>query len=222
MKRFAIYFAPPPGSSLCRLAEAWLGRASGEPRRGGLQEDLWRSATADPRVYGFHATLKPPFRLKPEVCAADLLEDVRSFAQRQHAFLAPRLEVSLLSSFLALTLSQPSPEFEALAGDAVRELDAYRMAPSAEEMARRRKTKLNARQLAYIDQWGYPYVMEEWRFHMTLTGSIEQPLRDSVWDHLKSLFASHCREPLLVDSICVFEQPGPGELFHVAERFPLS
>jgi len=173
-------------------------------------------------VYGFHATLKPPFRLNDSASEPDLFHRLREFALSQRSFEAPFLRLSTLSSFLALTLSEPCPAFQSLAEDCVREFDAFRAPPSEEELARRRQARLTARQLEHVERWGYPYVMDEWRFHMTLSSSLESPLLETIGTHLQDLFAPHCRGPLIVDSICLFEQPGAGEPFHACERFSLS
>jgi len=222
MKRFAIYFAPPVNAPLTRLASAWLGRSAEETPRGAIPEDIWRETVADPRAYGFHATLKPPFRLQPGTDETELFARARDFAAGRRPFAAPPLRVASLSSFLALTLSDFCPEFEALAADCVREFDRFRLPPSEEELARRRRAKLSPKQLEYLGQWGYPYVMEEWRFHMTLTSSLAPPLFTEICTHLTGLFDAHCREPFRVDSMCLFEQAGPGELFEIAARFPFA
>jgi putative phosphonate metabolism protein len=221
-RRYAIYFAPPEDSPLHRLASAWLGRSSEvNAMRGEFSVQEWQAATADPRIYGFHATLKPPFRLASGTTEEQLVETVRAFAATHHAFIAPPLRVSSLSSFLAMTLSQPCPAFEELAADCVRDFDRFRAPASEGELARRKRARLNAAQLEHLDRWGYPYVMEEWRFHMTLTGSPGPGLFDNMGAHLRDLFAIHCREPLAVDSICLFTQPAAAEPFHVKERFAL-
>src|SRR5262249_25097452 len=144
------------------------------------------------------------------------------FAARRQSFVAPRLKLSKLSGFLALTLSEPCPAFVELAADCVREFDVFRASPPPEELARRRHTRLNTRQIEHLDRWGYPYVLDEWRFHMTLTSSLESPVIDTIGTHLQDLFSPYCREPFLVDSICLFEQPAAGAPFQVLERFPLS
>ena len=230
MRRFAIYFAPPEESPLTQMAAAWLGRdafprsaaALVEPPRNGFSREVWRAATSDPRMYGFHATLKPPFRLAAHARPEELFDRARAFARSQEKFDAPPLQVSSLSSFLALTLSEPSTRLEALAEACVREFDAFRALPLDEELARRRRARLSPKHLEYLERWGYPYVMDEWRFHMTLTSSLEPPLFDQIGAHLKGLFTPHCAAPLPVDSICIFEQPSEGEPFYVAERFPFA
>jgi putative phosphonate metabolism protein len=228
-KRYALYYAPPEDEPLTRLAASWLGRdvfdaayQPPEPPRNGFTYETWLSATSSPRLYGFHATLKPPFRLAPGSTEVDLLEKVRAFAQRRKRFTAPALVVSSLSSFLALTLSEPSLAFEALAAECVQEFDQFRAQPPEEELAQRRRRLVKTRHLDYLEKWGYPYVMDEWRFHMTLTSSLAPPLFESIGTHLRHLFAPHSGTAFVVDSICVFVQPDVGQPFHAAERFHLS
>lgn len=228
MRRFAVYFTPAEDSPLTRLASAWLGRdafADAElhsPPLNGFPRKVWRAATSDPRRYGFHATLKPPFHLADGVTEQELRGAARRLAKSWKAFEAPVLQVGTLSSFLALTLSGRCPKLEDLAAGCVRDLDVFRAPPTGEELARRRRSRLTAPQAALLDRWGYPYVMGEWRFHMTLTSSLEPALLKPIGTHLETLFAPYCREPLPVDSICLFEQPGKDEPFHVLERYSFS
>ena len=228
MKRFAIYFAPPEDSPLSRLATAWLGRdafdpfshSAPDPPRNGFSREVWRAATSDPRLYGFHATLKPPFA--PLVSDAQIIERTEEFAATHQSFLAPPPQVASLSSFVALTLSAPCPALDSLAADCVRDFDSFRAPPSEAELTRRRRSRLTPKQLDYLVRWGYPYVFDEWRFHMTLSSSLEPTLFPIFTAHLQSLFAPHCQAPIAVDSICLFEQPEAGEPFHVRERFRLA
>ena len=72
--RHAIYFAPPPGTIFHDLGSRWIGRdaftgeACEQPDLAGIGV-----VTGDPRRYGFHATLKPPFALRETVNAEALL-----------------------------------------------------------------------------------------------------------------------------------------------------
>lgn len=228
MKRFAIYYAPPEDSTLVRLAASWLGRDAfsglmpDAPPCNGFSREVWRAITSDPRIYGFHATLKPPFRLAAGRREDELHEGLLRFAGSQVAFLAPPFRIGRLSSFLALTLSEPCPAFEELAAACVREFDEFRAPAPPEEIARRRRAELNPQQLQYLDQWGYPYVMDEWRFHMSLTSSLRPELLETVQPHLEEVFRPYCREPVSVDSICLFEQPDAGEPFRVVHTFGFS
>ena len=42
------------------------------------------------------------------------------------------------------------------------------------------KSGLTDRQEALLTQWGYPYVMEEFRFHITLTGALDPAHLDAT------------------------------------------
>ena len=224
MKRFAIYYASSRDVSLTREAARWLGRdpftgAVLEPSINGFGRSTWEGIVADPSMYGFHATLKPPFRLAVGAREGDLRERLRTFAASRRPFEA-RLALGSLAHFVALVLSEPSPEFGSLAADCVREFDAFRAPASADELARRRRGRHNPAHLAYIDRWGYPYVMEEWRFHMTLTSNLPPETFPAVRDHLATLFEPLCHPPLVVDSVCLFQQPEPGAPFLAVERYP--
>jgi putative phosphonate metabolism protein len=223
MKRFAIYYAPPEDAPLTRAASAWLGRdactgaALIAPETNGLSRTQWEAVIADPRIYGFHATLKPPFQLAEGTSEMDLRERLHTFAASRARFEAS-VELGSISRFIALVLADPCSDFVSLAASCVREFDNFRAAPSPEELARRRHARLNQRQLTYLEKWGYPYVMDEWRFHMTLTASLGPETFHAAWSHLVQLFQPFCRDPLLVDSICLFEQEAQGAPFVVRAR----
>ena len=92
--------------------------------------------TADPRLYGFHATLKPPMRLNHGWFP--LLEDAEALAARIAPFPLPPLHVTDLGGFLALRETTPCPALHTLADTCVTGLDAHRVPPDAAEIARRR------------------------------------------------------------------------------------
>ena len=227
MRRYGVYYAPAEGAPLTRAASAWLGRsvftgaALAPPKTEGLSREQWESITADPCVYGFHATLKPPFHLAEGHDAEELREGLRKFAACRRPF-DVSLQLGSIGGFLALVLAHPSPQFAQLAADCVRDFDRFRAAPNPDELARRRRGRLNEAQLAYLMQWGYPYVMEEWRFHMTLTASLDAPILEMAGRQLSAIFEPICREPLRVDSVCLFEQPEPGAPFLADARYHFS
>ena len=208
-RRFAIYYAPDEEGPLSRAASAWWS------------SDKWRNATESPRGYGFHATLKPPFRLAAGADEPQLTREFERFAAAKRPFVAPRLQLASLGDFIALVLSEFSREFADLADAAVQEFDRFRAAPSPLELERRRKATLNPRQLELLERWGYPYVFEEWRFHMTLTGPLEAVPRRKLQTLLRTRFEPHCRNPFRVDSICLFEQPEADAPFRCRMRLPL-
>jgi putative phosphonate metabolism protein len=226
-RRFAVYYAPPPGSALEAFGRAWLGRdhATGEsleqPQIEGLPPQRLREITSAPRHYGFHATLKAPFRLNEGLAPEDLHLAVRDVAGRA-PFVCSPLEVSTISGFIACTLSFPCANLEKLAAACVDALEPFRAPLSDEEIARRRQSGLTARQDAYLRAWGYPYVFEEFRFHMTLTDRLEEPERSRVLAILRGRFETFAGTPLNVDAIAIYEQADRGRPFLMSARYPLG
>src|SRR5207245_1192733 len=88
--------------------------------------------------------------------------------------------VDSISGFIAVIPAEPVAELQQLAADCARDFDSFRAPLGAEDRARRRPEKLTERQRDYLDRWGYPYVMEEFRFHMTLTGRLDAERRGLV------------------------------------------
>ncbi len=226
--RFAIYYSPQDTAAVYQAGISWLGRdaatgATYSPllsRR--ISQEAWQRATESPRRYGFHATLKPPFRLADGVTLQELQVALRNLAARRRSFVAPKLVVRKLGHFLALILAEPSDSFSALAADCVRDLDQFRAPASGEELARRRSDSLCPHELEYLERWGYPYVFDTWKFHMSLTCSQDSETSQIFADHLKRLFVDPCKEPLAVDSICLFEEPAPGAHFRLVERIAFA
>src|ERR1700679_2733683 len=97
--RYGIYFCPRSETPLHRMGSHWLGRdattcATLDPDLPDLIRPAdWLRVTGNPRRYGFHATLKPPFRLAEGVTVDDLQAALRDFAQKHDSFEAPRLGV---------------------------------------------------------------------------------------------------------------------------------
>lgn len=219
--RVAVYYAPAPADPLWRAGCTWLGR---DPETAATLKqppvpDL-PALTADPRMYGFHATLKPPMRL---ATSYDLfLEDAARLASTLTAFDLPPLAVADLSGFLALRETRPSPELQALADACVAGLDAHRAPPDAAELARRRRNGLPPAQDAMLTRWGYPHVFETWFFHMTLTRRLSPEEQAAVRPAAEAFFAPALPAPRRVDALTLFTQAGPGAPFLIAERLPLA
>ena len=216
--RAALYYAPEADDPLWRAGCDWLGRdpASGRTYPQPDRDEL----TAGPRRYGFHATLKPPMRLAHPWHA--LVEDTAALAARLAPFELPPLEVADLSGFLALREAAPCPALQALADACVTELDAHRVPASAAELARRRQAGLTPAQDAVLLDWGYPYVLSTWQFHMTLTRRLSAQERTTTLPAAVAHFAAACALPRRVESICLFSQAAPGSPFLLAERLPLG
>lgn len=226
--RCAIYFAPQVDSQLHQIASNWLGRDAStdklaEPELPAtILHAAWRSATEDPRRYGFHATLKPPFQLAPGTGLDALKESLKQFSDRHTAFSLPTLTLGTLGHFLALTLSESSPILHQLAANCVRDLDHFRASSDAADLAKRMRPSHNLAEQQNLIRWGYPYVLDTWKFHMTLTNSLTPDVLPLFRDHLIERFSSVCEQPLLCDSICLFEESKPGAPMLLTKRFPLA
>lgn len=215
--RHALYYAPPAAHPLWRAGCAWLGRDPADP------DDL-RAPPPErgaPWRYGFHATLKPPMRLLDHGEAA-LLAAIEALATATPAFAMPALEVAPLSDFLALrpraALAREHPLWR-LADACVRELDAWRAPPDAAETARRRAPDSDAEQLTLLARWGYPHVLQRWRFHLTLS---DREPSAALADAARQHFAAALAVPLHCEELCLFVEPAPGAPFQLRRRFRLA
>ncbi len=227
--RYAIYYAPRPEDALATLGHRWLGRnaETGEglvqPAVDPVTPQRLRELTADARHYGFHGTLKPPMVLCDGASEGDLLAALGSFAAGRRPFTVPAIRLSCLSGFLALVPEQRCEALQDLADGCVTEFDGFRRPPGEAELARRRAGGLSARQEALLGRWGYPYVLEEWRFHLTLTCRIaDEEERATLTELLRRRFADHLDAPLPVRDVCLFRQPTAGRPFTVLARFALG
>jgi putative phosphonate metabolism protein len=222
--RSAIYFAPAPGSALETFGCGWLGRALdgaplAQPAVPGIDPARLWEITRAPRDYGFHGTLKAPFALAEGGSAHELDEAVERFARHRAQF-EITLKVGSIGGFIALVPAAASATLDALAADCVEALDSFRAPLDGAERARRRAGGLTPRQDRYLLRYGYPYVLDDFRFHMTLTERLQPPERDQVLAVLVERTASICAEPLRIDAIATFEQPSREAPFILRRRFP--
>jgi len=226
--RYAVYFAPQPASALARFGAAWLGcdvagnESVAQPVVAGIDRERLHAITAEPRHYSFHATLKPPFALAEGVDAAGLEEAVQALAGGFPAFTTPPLRLTRISGFWALTLCEPCQAMDQLATLCVSKLDRFRAPPAPEELARRRRASLSPVQEALLARWGYPYVMEEFRFHLTLTARLDPEEGAAVGRELATLVAPYCRTALPIDAISLFRQYHGAAPFRLLHRYALA
>lgn len=226
--RYAIYFTPPASDALVTVAANWLGRSafSGEPVktpaiRSLATEEIAR-LTEEPRRYGFHATMKAPFRLDEAHSERDLLSALMHFASSAEPVTIPRLGLRAIGPFFALTPDEPVAELNQLANDVVVAFDRFRAPLNETEMAKRRPERLGEQQRHNLERWGYPYVFEEFRFHMTLTGPVEEKDRARVERTLDEFFAPVLDEPVEVANLALFVEPEKGAPFEVHSLHPLT
>jgi putative phosphonate metabolism protein len=226
--RYALYYAPNPDTALWQFGsdligyDAETGRDRAPPQPFGSIAD-WSRLTDDPRRYGFHATLKAPFYLADGVDEDKLVRQVGAFARSQEPVPLGALTVSALGPFLALTGPSAPDELSAFAGRCVGAFEHLRAPLSDADRERRLKSPLTARQKIYLQQYGYPYVHEEFRFHMSLTGPLAGDRLEDIFESVSALYARSVPEvEVLLDQIAIFIQPSRDERFRVLERFPLG
>jgi len=222
--RYAVYFAPPPGSDWWALGSKWLGRdaltgrALDQPLLPGMAPARLAAMTADARLYGFHATLKPPMYLAAGVSGTEFFDAAVALAGQCKPFDLGWLAARTLGGFVALLPEQPIAELTELAGQCVAQLDGLRTPVDPADLARRRAKGLTPRQDELLQRWGYPYVMEEWRFHMTLTNVLSADDAALVLQSLAPRVERLNAAPLQVDALSIFVQPARTEPFRMVMR----
>lgn len=230
--RYAVYFAPNPGSLGWLAGSHWLGRCAAllQPLQqlaieGVAADDLHR-LTAAPRRYGWHATLKAPFTLAPGTDWITLHQAVQLVASRLKPFVLPPLQVERIDDFLALvpTPSHPSNALlQETAATCVTALQPLAAPLSDADLARRRAGGLTSRQDALLQRWGYPFVLEEFRFHMSLTGSLAQvdtKTQALVFDAAQEFFSD--LPTLQFNSLALFAEPTPGADFVLLDHLEMG
>ncbi|WP_308917285.1 DUF1045 domain-containing protein, partial [Jannaschia sp. LMIT008] len=163
-----------------------------------------------------HATLKPPMRLAEGATAIDLTDAVAALAARTAPARADGLEVAALGGFVAL---RPVGEHDLgrVAAACVEGLDGFRAPAPPEEVARRRAPELTDAQEALLTRWGYPYVLDEFRFHVTLSGRKDEPA--PVARAARAYFGA-LPAPFALDALALCEETPEG--FRQIHRYPLT
>ncbi|MEZ5819022.1 MAG: DUF1045 domain-containing protein [Hyphomicrobiaceae bacterium] len=227
MTRYAIYFLPAPETALGRFGSSMIGydavsaRDVAPPDHVFFCHEKVRELSEEPRRYGFHATLKAPFELCAGASEADLRGRAAELAGRCPRVRLGRLEVAELSSFLALRPVCEHAAARRLAERCVEAFDDLRGPMSAADRARRLAKPLTERQLEHLARWGYPYVFDEFRFHMTLTGPLPVSLRASALSATREIYAAVDR-PVTIDALSLVRQTDRSGRFVLVERYPLA
>jgi putative phosphonate metabolism protein len=227
--RYAIYFATDATAPLMQLGNAWLGR---DPFTGNLLEqpvlenlgsDRFTELTGSPRRYGFHGTLKAPFSLAEGKPADALIAACADFAGAVAPFELNSLGVNRLGKFLALTPEGAEPELQSFASLCVRHFEPFRSPLSAEDLERRRQANLTPKQDSYVETWGYPYIFDEFRFHMTLTNKLENEAEAAALTAAaREHFAAVTGKALRCRHFGLYAEPERGAPFEVHTIFELT
>ncbi|QOZ33244.1 DUF1045 domain-containing protein [Bradyrhizobium sp. CCBAU 53421] len=228
--RYAIYYTPAREHPLTVAARAWLGRdaffgispaAPVQPGPAGQAHVVRDALTSAPRRYGFHATLKAPFQLRERCSIEELEHALRKLAAARTPCPIGPLKIDLVGSFFALVPVTPIPSLRGLASHIVEELDRFRAPMSEGEFQRRLRTPLDETETTYLVQWGYPYVFDRFRFHMTLTDRVPAESRPDLRRELYEAFAPLLFEDYRVDALSLFVQKDPHADFVVRSQFAL-
>jgi hypothetical protein len=225
--RFAAYWAPPAASALWQAAARWLGRDAERGATFAAPDARHAEITADAARYGFHATLKAPIALADGATEADMVDVLHRVARRVTPFTTAPWVLADLGGFLALI---PDPAIQAgrpralhaLADACVLALEPLRRPASAEEVARRRPERFDARERDLFDAFGYPHVLDRFQAHLTLTCRLEPPEREAVAARLRAHLAPLPAEPWAFHEIALFVEPRPGAPFRLTRRIPLG
>jgi len=220
MTRHALYFAPPPGD-FATAAAHWIGRdAETGQTFAPLHPDL-PTLSASARRYGFHGTLKPPFHLAHGVDEDALLATIEVVGASLSPASVPGMQVRGLDGFLALVPVGDTSALDALAGQIVTRLDHLRAPLTDADRARRNPDALSPRQRDLLDRWGYPYVLDEFRFHLTLTDRLTADQMATLRPLAEGHFAPFLPRPLVLDRIAVFVEDDARQ-FHLRHRIRIG
>ncbi|BCQ25923.1 DUF1045 domain-containing protein [Caballeronia sp. NK8] len=217
--RVALYYAPPATSAWWREGCDWLGR---DPESGRETATPAHAVTHAPRRYGWHATLIAPFHMAPGVEPADVLACARAWAAAVPRFEMP-VRPAEMGRFVALrpAVARDDDTLRTLAAGALQALRAVRAMPSRESIEQRIVDGMSARQIALLREWGYPYVFDEYRFHMTLSDSLDDAnARASIvseWNRRIETLG-----PLPMHGAALFIEPEPGAPFTLWQRLPFN
>lgn len=224
--RFAVYHLP--AGALGAWGAEWLGwdarHGLALPVPQGIAGLDIAALIATPRRYGFHATLKAPFRLAEGASIDDLVRRLEQIAAG-HAPIDLKLGMSRDWGFLALRPVAPPPELATLESALVRDLDPFRAPLTAAEIARRRPPHLPKTAQSHLRRWGYPFVLDLFHYHLTLTGPLAGPVAGRDLDRISDVLARDLQplisQPIPLDAVTLVGETAEG-LFHRVADFPLT
>ena len=215
--RYGVYFTPAD-TAFAEAGATWLGWdiRTAKPCSAPFPQYVGR-----PRKYGFHATLKPPFRLASGQSPQALQDAMAQLAGSLFPVQLGAFELSRIGSFFAFTPKISDKPLTDLAATVVRKLDVFRAALGEDEIAKRRTPGMAEDKIRNLHHWGYPYVMENFRFHMTLTGPIPKNDAATCSKHIENHFAGALPEPVLLDGLTLVAERQDG-YFRELTRHPLG
>lgn len=219
--RYAIYYTPAPEHPLTVAARTWLGRDAFAPGTGA-SDVCEQVLISEPRRYGFHATIKAPFRLREGTSVEALERALRGFAATMSVCPIGPMRIDLLDGFLTLVPIHPLPTLRGFASRVVEEFDPFRAPMDKDDLKRRMSRELDEVEMTNFVTWGYPYVGDRFRFHMTLTDRAPEDQRTATRARLEAVFPPHLSEDFYIDTLSLFVQEHRGADFVVRSQFALK
>lgn len=219
--RYAIYYMPTSDDALYRFGAELLGydaftaRTLDQPTDARTAFADWCELTEEPRKYGFHATMKAPMALADGVSESTLVESFEAFARTPRAIPVITPVVRIIGSFIAVVPYTNNAALDKLAADCVQSFETFRAKLTPADRARRLQQSLTPRQIAHLDRWGYPYVFEDFRFHMTLSGSLHAARCEAVLAFLHERFSKLDRAAQPIDRLALLKQQNQASRFTV-------
>jgi hypothetical protein len=217
--RYAIYYIPD--LPLFQIGSDWLGWNSVTGQETTLSANHHR-ITDRPRKYGFHATMKPPFSLASNSTQGELQDAFQAFCATVSTATGGTLKISRLGRFLAMTQDVQSNDVTDLAASTVSHFDKFRAPLSDNDIQKRRQRRLTPEQDALMLRWGYPYVMQEFKFHMTLTGPLQNDEIVSIEQLANTRLQEFIGQSLNIASLALLGEDRDSGRFHVIEKLSLG
>jgi len=221
-ERYAVFYTP--AGALAEFGAAWLGwdsAAGNWTAHEKLGDVDVAKITATPRKYGLHGTLKAPFRLASEATQATLETAMKSFAARTASCEIGPLALRHQNGFVALRPEQNSVNLQEIAATIVRSFDMFRAPLTPAEIERRRRARLSPRQDAQLLEWGYPFVLDDFHFHLTLSGALPASAAEPVMSALAARLMPLVANPFILDAVTLMGEDREG-MFHQIHRYALT
>ena len=219
-ERYAIYFSPADDSELDIFGATVLRRRATDAKEWlhpALPVEFpasvcWSTQSQVPSRYGFHATIKAPFTLAEGQSIDQLQQDLANFSNTQKPIPLPGLAPMLTSRYHSLAFEQQPEPLRQMAAACVQQFEPFRAPLTEADIKRRDPASLTPRQQDYLKQYGYPYVLDDFNFHMTLAGATDNKNSDYLqW--LGSLYESIVKETPVLDRLSIFYQPDRNTAF---------
>ena len=221
--RYAVYVVPE--GPFYTSGARWLGwdsvtaRVVDHPNVADISAPI-ANLTSKPRKYGFHATIKAPFALAQGIDAKALSDALNTLCGGIAPVQVAQIVVRYINGFIAIVPHVTCPALNAMAATVVTGLDRFRAPLSQADLARRRRGGLTTAQNALLVRWGYPYVLDEFHFHMTLTGKVKPDVTETVHTALNRYFSPILPQPFVINSLCLMGETADGR-FHMLHRYAL-